>query len=177
VAHLAHLAKSTPSVIKYADRPVQDTRESADRPNEGEFDMRSRLLARVAALVLATGGLLVIPATPAFAHCNDNDHPHPDREGGASAIRWEGQQAGGTPLRHGPHNGCSVFLTAFAGDGIDIHCGLAVAGGNHWLYADRTGIGAGWARDAQLRIEPPADFQLVSGCNDPGNDITFDGAG
>ena len=139
--------------------------------------MRTRLLAHAAALVLAAGGLLVIPASPAFAHCRDNDHPHPDRVGGTN-VRWEGVNAGGTPLRHGSHdgpNGCDVFAIASAGDGINAHCGLAVAGGNHWLYAVSPGFAAGWARDAQLRIDPPADTAGVPGCNDPNHIIVFDG--
>jgi hypothetical protein len=138
--------------------------------------MRSCLLARVAALVLAAGGLLVIPASPAFAHCQIGDHPHPDRQHGGAPFRWEGRQAGGTPVRHGPHDAeCDPFMIAFAGDGIDPHCGPEVPGGNNWLYADVTGFGEGWARDGQLRLESPVLLVFIPGCNNPDNEVAFNG--
>jgi hypothetical protein len=118
--------------------------------------MRYRLLARAAALVLAAGGLLVIPASPASAHCSGhNEHPDLYSDGW---IHWEGHEAGGTPVKHAPHTDCDPFMIAYAGDGINVHCVKDVLGdypqsSNDWVYADRTGFGEGYARESQLRVE------------------------
>lgn len=128
---------------------------------------RSRLLARAAALILAAGGLLVIPASPANAHCADHDE-HPDRydRGG---IFWAG--GNGTPVRHYPHVDCDVFMIAFAGDGINVHCAREVEppGTNDWVWADRSEFGEGWAREGQLNVP---NSLLVPGCAN-GSNLVF----
>jgi hypothetical protein len=138
--------------------------------------MRSRLLARIAALVLAGGGLLVIPAGPASAHCGDNAHDHPDRVDSGAGIFWEGVDQGGTPIRRGPHDGpeneCVPFAVPSAGDGINVHCALETPSANDWIYAASPGFAAGWARERQYRV-PNAVFIL--GCDNPNHSVLITG--
>lgn len=118
--------------------------------------MRSRLLARIAALVLVAGGLLMLPVGPAFADCGLDDHIHPDREAWGTGIFWQGAQEGGTPLRYGPHVGCDVKSVPSAGDGIDVHCAKNEPDSNNdWVYAHSPQYDnvKGWAREGQLRVD------------------------
>src|SRR5262245_7381770 len=76
--------------ISYDKMPVKVAlvrREQCRQTNSGGstregIDMRSRLLARTAALVLALGGLLVIPTSPASADCSHPNHPNEYTGGG-----------------------------------------------------------------------------------------------
>lgn len=121
--------------------------------------MRTRLLARAAVLVLAAGGLLVIPTSPASAHCEGDHGVHPDRYDGGG-IAWGYQ----SPLRKWPHVGCDPFVVLVdGGDDIDVHCAREVSGDqNDWVWARNTiGGQAGWILESRLRVQ---GIVQVHGC-------------
>ena len=123
--------------------------------------MRSRLLVRAAALALGAGGLLAIPAGPAFADCSHPNHPDQYNGGG---IHF---QRDGTIVRTGPHLDCRELQGAFPLDGINVFCARNVDGSqNDWAYLRilSTGI-QGWARESTLRVPDPVD---VDQCAAPG---------
>ena len=108
--------------------------------------MRSRLLAAAASMALAFTGLVVLPATPAFAHCSGHS-THPDLYN-AGGIHW----ANGTNIRRYPHIDCVADGQGFPGQGIDVHC--ATETGSLWLYVRNTTTGVnGWARFDALRYD------------------------
>ena len=108
--------------------------------------MRSRLLAAAAGLALAFTGLVVLPATPAFAHCGGHS-THPDLYN-AGGIHF----ANGTNIRRYPHIDCVADGQGFPSQGIDAHC--ATETGSLWLYLRNTTTGVrGWARFDALRYD------------------------
>jgi hypothetical protein len=107
--------------------------------------MRSRLLARAAALVLAVGGLLVIPTSPASADCSHPNHPNEYTGGGIDF------QNGGTPIRSGPHPTCPLNATGFPSEPIDVHCARNEDGTiDDWVFLENGADGNGWAREHTL---------------------------
>lgn len=126
--------------------------------------MRSRLLVRAAALILTTGGLMMIPASPASADCSHGFHPDRYDVGG---IGWE---ITGTRMRHGPHVPCNTFAWSWAGDGIDVHCSANFVGSaNDWVYARNLSHPNrnGWAREGMLDTAGGNAGHRVADCVDP----------
>lgn len=122
--------------------------------------MRTRTLARAAALVLAAGGLMVIPASPASAHCDEGHDIHPDRYSGGG-IDWLD-----TPMRHAPHFECPAFVDVDNALDIDVHCAKEIpASLDDWVYArvPQVGPAQGWVRESRLFV--PA-VKNVPGCAD-----------
>jgi hypothetical protein len=123
---------------------------------DGSLIMRSRLLAVVAALTLAvtTGGLVVVSASPASAHCGGHT-PHPDRYslGGVSFKS-------GARIRSHPHTNCTVRGHGNPGNVIDVHC-YAITG-RQWWYVRNTTTGVqGWVRNDVLNWEDPAAGEIA----------------
>jgi hypothetical protein len=108
--------------------------------------MRYRLLAHPAALVLAVGGMLAIPAGPASAHCGDFDHIFGDQyDGGGIAFN-------DTPWRHAPHTECSVIGSITDGT-PEIHCAKQVPDNNNdWLYFNNNAANEGWVREHAANV-------------------------
>lgn len=109
--------------------------------------MRSRLLARLAGLLLAVGvavGGVLVPAAPASAHCSGhNTHPDVYGSGGISF-------GSGTAIRTRPHVGCTIKGRGYTTQGIDVHCAFET--GELWLYVRNTSTGvSGWSRRDALR--------------------------
>lgn len=128
--------------------------------------MRSRLLTGAVALALAVGGLLV-PASPASAHC-DGHSVHRDEYNGGG-IFW----GNGTAIRQFPHRACTIIGRGFPGEGINVHCAiLNLRSERVWLFVRDLDDGTrGWAEEGALRIPNPkivhdctgSEFIFVSG--------------
>ncbi|MGE5829221.1 MAG: hypothetical protein ACM30G_12805 [Micromonosporaceae bacterium] len=105
--------------------------------------MRSRLLTILAGLALAMGSTavvtLLLPATPASAHCSGHGtHPDLYSAGGISFSN-------GTRIRTHPHTDCTILGLGYPSHGIDVHC--ATETGSLWLYVRDTTTGVnGWGR-------------------------------
>jgi hypothetical protein len=107
--------------------------------------MRSRLLSILVGLGLALGstaiavGAVLVPATPASAHCSGHTtHPDLYNSGGISF-------ANGTRIHAQPHLDCTVLGLGYPSQGIDVHC--ATLTGSLWLYVRDTTTGVnGWGR-------------------------------
>jgi hypothetical protein len=105
--------------------------------------MRSRLLSILAGLALALGGtavaVVLMPATPASAHCSGHG-THPDLYS-AGGISFKN----GTRIHRYPHLDCVVDGLGYPSHGIDVHCGTVT--GTLWLYIRDTTTGVnGWGR-------------------------------
>jgi len=124
--------------------------------------VRSRLMAGVAALVLAITGLLVV-SSPASAHCGGHT-PHPDlySSGGVSFRD-------GTRMRAYPHTNCAIRGLGYPNHRIDLHCATFTSGPGRpaeWFYVRNTTTGVnGWARRDTLRF---TSTDLILGCNQGG---------
>jgi hypothetical protein len=86
--------------------------------------------------------LLVIPASPASAHCVDTDHIYGDEYNNGGI--WFDQ----TPYRNAPHTECNTFGPITI-DFPDIHCAQQVLDNpNDWLYFNYDGRRyEGWVRE------------------------------
>lgn len=127
--------------------------------------MRSRLLACVATIALAVGGLLVVSASPASAGCVHNTHPN---EYNGGDISW----GNGTAIRTGPHLSCRAVGRGYPNQGIDVHCAVLSEHTNWtvWLFVHNTSTGKkGWSRASALHHPDPV---AVGRCG-PGEVIIF----
>jgi hypothetical protein len=113
---------------------------------------RSRLLARAAALVLAAGGLLAIPASPAAAaDCSETPNTNQYNNGGIRFIP-------GVDVRHGSNEACPIVINNFEDAEPNIFCAQQIGGTeNDWLYFNNTHANPpfdkhGWVREAQADV-------------------------
>lgn len=100
------------------------------------------------ALAFAVGGLLV-PASPAGAHCSGHGI-HPDRYSGGGIQFKEG-----TRIRAYPHkSSCSTVLgLGYPGHGIDVHCAVKTSDLYVWFFLVDTTTGArGWSRSDAVAV-------------------------
>lgn len=112
--------------------------------------MRSRLLlARAAALILAAGGLLVIPASPASAHCGLQHIGAPDQyNNGGIAFAY-------VHVRYAPHSRCDPFTISYYANRPNIFCAKQVPDNpNDWIYFVHYGDGewGGWVREREANV-------------------------
>jgi hypothetical protein len=113
----------------------------------------------MAALALATGGLVVVLASPASAHCSGHSL-HPDLYGAGGISFREGAR-----IRSHPHVDCTIRGLGNPNHGIDVHC--RVVTGTTWYFVRNTSTGVnGWTRWDALNLSNPLP---VDPCHfDPG---------
>ncbi|GIE97205.1 hypothetical protein [Paractinoplanes rishiriensis] len=111
--------------------------------------MRARTGAALAAITLATGGLVATTASPAAASCS---HAHSFLDGYIGFI--SGTDAA---LRVGPHHtgtACRIVDRAYYGDAAQYHCytsGSTYNGWSTWTWVYVPSLNkSGWVNDALL---------------------------
>ncbi|MGH3480346.1 MAG: hypothetical protein ACRDQD_26360, partial [Nocardioidaceae bacterium] len=112
--------------------------------------MQTRTLARAATLLLAAGGLMVIPASPA-ASVDCDVYTHNDYYDNQGIRFWS------VPVRHGSYTVCPIVADNIFDDSPDIHCAKQVDGTkDDWIFfanhSPEDPWDWGWIRESKLDV-------------------------